>query len=165
MHSLHLSTAKNLLSFVLTQCATVIIGGERSFNMRDMRDALSLVFVPFSTTSTFLPQFAPNPRASTRPGAPPLSEGCGPNHYMDTMAQDDNDKGRPSPYPKGCGGLISAGRRDWRGRSVRGDPGRGRPIWCVLENGPRHMSGSISPSSTQLTNVNDRARDFKRQQR
>jgi hypothetical protein len=53
MHSLHLSAAKNLLSFVLTQYATVIIAGERSFNMRDMRDALSLVFVPFSTTSTF----------------------------------------------------------------------------------------------------------------
>ena len=40
--------AKNILSLFLTQYATIIIGGEQSFNMRDMRDALGLIFVPSS---------------------------------------------------------------------------------------------------------------------
>ena len=40
--------AKIILLLLLAQYATIIIGGEQSFNMCDLRDALSLVFIPFS---------------------------------------------------------------------------------------------------------------------
>ena len=48
MHIIHLSTTKYILSLLLTQYAAVISGGEWSFNMRDMCDALNLVFAPSS---------------------------------------------------------------------------------------------------------------------
>jgi hypothetical protein len=86
MHILHLSTAKNLLLLFLTQYATIIIGGEWSFIVRDMRDALSLIF-SFHLNSP--------PTHTHRQGLEPLpsSEGCGAVRYVTRMAQDDNDKG------------------------------------------------------------------------
>ena len=68
---------------------TIIIGGEWSFDMHDMRDTLSLVFVPFSFHLNSPPTYM------HRQGLEPLpsSEGCGPDHYMTRMAQHDNDKG------------------------------------------------------------------------
>jgi len=72
----------------------------------------------------------------------------------------NNDEGgttwirqRQPPLPFSKGMLVAHSRwKEGLGREKReGDPGRGRPIWCVIENGPRQMLGPISPSSTQLT--------------
>ena len=68
--------AKNLLSFVLTQYATIIIGGERGFNMRDMRDALSLGTLHHPHLSTSI---CPQPTCVDKARSPsPLARDVGP---------------------------------------------------------------------------------------
>ena len=57
----------------------------------------------------------------------------------------------PLPFSKGMLVAHSCWKEGLGREKHEGDPGHGRPIWCVIENGPQQMSGPISPSSTQLT--------------
>ena len=119
--------AKNILSLLLTQYASVIIGGERSFNMRDMRDTLSLVFVPLSFHLHHLYL-----STSIRPQPTRVNKAWSPSSLLRDMGPNQNLKTQtplhlPLPFPEGCGCLKFARWRNGGGGNTRGDPGCGRP--------------------------------------
>ena len=64
----------------------------------------SFLSLPTSTTSTFPPQFTPNPHASTRPGAPPLSWGMWAQIKMSKLGPHCIC---PSPFQRDVGGSSS----------------------------------------------------------
>ena len=92
--------------------------------MRDALRVVSFLSLSTSTTTTFPPQFAPNPRASTRPGAPPLKWGM--------WAQIKTSKLglryiRPSPFQRDVGGSSSLDVGIGEGKTQGGTQGVGGP--------------------------------------
>jgi len=57
----------------------------------------------------------------------------------------------PLPFPKGCGQLRFAQRRNWGGRKARGDPESGRPRWYVTKMNDNFGCCLFSPISLSLT--------------
>ena len=106
---------------------TVIIEGEQSFNIRDMRDALSLVFVPFSFhhhhhhLSTSI---CPQTTCVDKAGSPfPLVRDVGPDQNIKTRTPLHP----PLPFPEGCGQLKFARWRNGGGETQGGTQGVGGP--------------------------------------
>ena len=97
--------------------------------MRDMRDSSSLLSLPPSPPP---PLYLNSPPTHVRrQGLEPLpsSEGCGPGHFMPTMAQDDHDKGLLPP------------RHDEEGDDEEGvtTMGEGLPPQRDANDGYRHL--------------------------
>jgi len=77
----------------------------------------------------------------TRHGAPPLSGGMWAQTPTPQLTSEAGTKPQsPLPFPKGCGQLILARRRNRGDGKMRGDPGIGRPMRYVMKHEPRQTS-------------------------
>ena len=66
--------------------------------MRDMCDSLSLLSLPPPPPPPLYLNSPPTHVCQQGLEPLPSSEGCGPDHFMPTIAQDDNDTGLLPPH-------------------------------------------------------------------
>jgi len=82
---------------------------------------------------------------STTPNNParcpsPLLRDVGPIPNPSTHLRSEDEAAVALPFPKGCGRLILARKRNRGGGKTRGDPGIGRPTRYVTKHEPRYTS-------------------------
>ena len=81
----------------------------------------------FNLTTLICPQ----PPATTRQVAPPLSWGMWAQIYTPQHTRKADPSHPPLPPPEECGRLKLTRWRNRGGRNISGDPRSGGPIWCV----------------------------------